>query len=263
MSRILFLVLVFLNASWSYAQLENRWQPDSIYINRNVKTIYVYENSPKDLSEIVEFDKAGKRIRSIKYSASYNRRTRKFKWTDKVNIYTYNTTDQLINIKDSIGIDSMTFEYNENGKLYFSRKNSGNFIYETEYFYAPLKTITTRKKDSIILYQKTKEYDKEFYINRFYRFSLEPKLKRVIDSVNGNPTTIAYKDYKDLEKFNDDVAISNFFNEEGQLIKSYIHSIFMNDRVNKYELKYEYDKKGLLKSIIGYVPLYFKYEYFE
>jgi len=56
------LFLIFISEIIScYGQIENRWQPDSIYSNRNVKKIYVYLNSPKDLAEIVEFDKAGKR----------------------------------------------------------------------------------------------------------------------------------------------------------------------------------------------------------
>ena len=34
----------------------------------------------------------------------------------------------------------------------------------------------------------------------------------------------------------------------------------MNDRINEYELNYKYYENGLLKSVRGYVPRYFKYE---
>ena len=84
-----------------------------------------------------------------------------------------------------------------------------------------------------------------------------------MDTINGIPNTTAYKDYADLEKFKDNETITNFFNDKGQLIKSDIYSVFMNDRVNEYELTYEYYKNGLLKSIRGYVPRYFEYEFWE
>lgn len=262
MNRIIVLLFIVLPLS-SYGQIENRWQPDSIYANRQVKKIYVYLNSAKDLSGIIEFDRTGKRIRSTKYSASYNRRTRKTKTIDKTNKFEYNTKNQLVKIVDSIGQDSTTFKYDLNGKLTSSRKNLGSFVYETIYDYQPFKSTTTRRNDSIVIYQKAKEYDKDFYVKRFYGFYFEPKLKKVVDTINGIPNTTAYKDYRDLEKFEDDKTITNTFNGEGQLIKSDIHSLFMNDRVNEYQLKYEYYKNGLIKSIRGYVPRYFKYEYWE
>ncbi|WP_224484679.1 hypothetical protein [Robertkochia aurantiaca] len=259
-----FLIVIFISIPLhGFGQIENRWQPDSIYVHRKVKKIFVYLNTPKDLSEIIEFDRTGKRIRSRKYSASYNRRTRKYKIIDKINFFEYNNKNLLTKIVDSIGQDSITFKYNPNGELISSRKNLGSFIYETSFSHKPLEALTIRRNDSIILYHKTKEYDKNFYVKRSYGYYLEPKLKKVIDTINGIPNTTAYKDYKDLEKFQDDKTIRNFFNENGQLIRSETYSIFMNDRINEYQLTYKYFDNGLLKSISGYVPRYFKYEFWE
>ncbi|GET22758.1 hypothetical protein CLV93_1252 [Prolixibacter denitrificans] len=220
-------------------------------------------NSPKDLSEIIEFDQTGKRIRSTKYSASYNRKTRKRKGIEKVNLFEYNNKNQLVRIIDSVGKDTTTFKYGKNGKLKSSIEKVGNFVYETKYYHKPFSSTTTSKNDSVIFYQKTTEYDKDFYVNRFYGFELEPKLKKITDTINGIPNTLAYKDYNDLEKFKDDETITNHFDEKGQLIKSEIHSIIMNDRVNEWELNYKYYENGLLKSIRGYVPRYFKYEFWK
>ncbi|MDX1830472.1 MAG: hypothetical protein R3342_13110 [Lutibacter sp.] len=262
MNRILFLIFISIPI-FSFGQIENKWQPDSIYTNRQVKKIFVYMNSPKDLSEIIEFDRTGKRIRSTEYSASYNRKTRKRKWIEKINLFDYNNKNQLVKIIDSIGRDSLIFKYGANSKLTWSRKSLGNFVYETSYSYQPYESTTIRKKDSVIVYNKTKEYDKDFYVKRFYGYTLEPKLKKVVDTINGIPNTTAFKDYEDLEKFKDDETITNFFNAKGQLVKSDVYSKFMNDRVNEYQLTYKYYENGLLKSIRGYVPRYFKYEYWK
>ncbi|AKA33960.1 hypothetical protein [Flagellimonas lutaonensis] len=262
MNRILFLSFLSIPI-FSFGQIENKWQPDSIYINRQVKRIFVYMNSPKDLSEIIEFDRTGRRIRTTKYRASHNRRTRKHKTIDKINFFEYDEQNLLTRIVDSIGQDSITYNYNPNGKLISSRKNLGSFVYETSYNYQPFESTTTRKNDSIIIYHKTKEYDKDFYVKRFYGFYFQPKLKKVTDTINGIPNTTAYKDYTDLEKFEDDKTIKNIFNENGQLIKSNIYSKFMNDRLNEYQLTYKYYDNGLLKSIGGYVPRYFEYEFWK
>lgn len=262
MNKLLFLIFITIPI-FGFGQIENKWQPDSIYKNRQVKKIFVYINSPKDLSGIIEFDRTGKKIRSTKYSASYNRKTRKRKSIDKINLFDYNNKNQLIKIIDSIGQDSTIFTYETNGKLISSLKNLGGFIYETTYIYQPYQSKTVRRNDSIVLYNKIKEYDKDFYIKRFYGYYYEPKLKKIVDTTDGIPNTVAYKDYKDLEKFKGDETISNFFNDKSQLIKSDIHSIFMNDRVNEYQLTYKYYENGLLKSIRGYVPRYFKYEYWK
>jgi len=220
-------------------------------------------NSPRDLSEIVEFDQSGKRIRSTKYSASYNRRTRKNKWIEKVNLYEYDSYDRLIRIVDSVGTDSIVFQYGINGKLISSRKNLGNFVYVSEYSYLPYISTTVRKKDSIIVYENTKEYDMDFYVSKSYGFSLKPKLKKVTDTINGIPNTLAYKDYDNLQKFENYKIIKNSFDSNGRLIESDISSVFMNDRVVERTLYYNYYKDGLFNSIRGYVSRYFKYEFWN
>lgn len=262
MNRLIFIIFLSIPL-WSFGQIENKWQPDSIYSNRQVKKIFVYLNSPKDLSEIVEFDRNGKRIRSTKYSASYNRKTRKRKRIEKINLFKYNNKNQLIKIIDLVGQDLTTFKYGNNGKIISSRKNLGNFNYETKYFYEPYKSTTTRNKDSIVVYEKSKEYEKDFYVSRFFGYYLEPKLKKVKTTENGITYTLANSDKTDLQRFEDNKTIDNSFNEKGQLIKSDIKSVFMNDRINEYELNYKYYKNGLLKSVRGYVPRYLKYEFWE
>lgn len=262
MNRLIFIIFISI-PFWSFGQIENRWQPDSIYSNRQVKKVFVYLNSPKDLSEIVEFDRNGKRIRSTKYSASYNRKTRKHKSIDKINVYEYDSHNRLIKVIDSVGNDSITFKYGTNNKLISSRKKLGSFVYETNYYYEPFKSTTTQKNDSIVVYEKTKEYEKEFYVSRFFGYYLESKLKKVKTTENGITNTLAYSDQTDLQRFEDNKTIDNSFNEKGQLIKSDIKSIFMNDRINEYELNYKYYENGLLKNVRGYVPRYFKYEFWE
>ncbi|SFC93128.1 YD repeat-containing protein [Zunongwangia mangrovi] len=250
------------------AQVENKWQPDSIYLNRQVKRIIVYLNSPKDLSEIIEFDKNGNRIKSIKYSASYNRRTRKSKKIDEIHRYKYDDQGRLIKIKDSIGRDSTTFVYDSNNRLISRTKNLGNFIYNKSYLYNPFKTTTTRKRESAVVYHKTKEYDKDFYVNKFYGYVLNPKLKKKKITYSENDSLVksqimSYKDYDDLQRFEENKIIQNQFNSENRLIKSKVKSTFLNNRLNEYTLYYYYYKNGLLKSIGGYVGWYFKYEFWE
>ena len=262
MNKILLLMLISLPI-YGIGQIANRLQPDSIYSNRQVKKIFVYLNSPRDLSEIIEFDRSGKKISTIKYSASYNRRTRKVKWVEKINQFKYDKENKLVKVIDSIGKDTTTFQYGKNGKLKSSIEKVGNFVYHVNYRHNPFGKTTFRKNDSVILYQKTTEYDRDFYVKRFYGFELEPKLKKITDTIDGIPNTLVYKDYNDLEKFKDDETITNHFNAKGILIKSEIHSIFLNNRVNDWELNYKYFKNGLLKSIRGYVPRYFKYEFWD
>ncbi len=262
MNRILFLLFISIPI-FSFGQVENKWQPDSIYLNRKVKKIFVYLNSPKDLSEIIEFDQTGKKVRSTKYSASYNRRTRKSKTIDKIHYYKYDSLNHLTKIVDSVGRDSSDFKYGKNNKLLFSRKNLGNYEYETHYQYEPFKTITKRKGDSTIVYHKTKEYDKDFYVNKFFGYVLNPKLKKKIVITEIDTLRYSYSDYEDLERFNETKEIRNQFNKQNQLIESEVKSVFLNDRINEYNLYYDYYKNGLLKSINGYVGRYFKYEYWE
>jgi hypothetical protein len=118
-------------------------------------------------------------------------------------------------------------------------------------------------KDSTVVYEKTKEYERDFYVKHFFGYYLEPKLKRVQSTIDGVTNTSAYSDYEDLQRFDDDKTINNIFDSNGLLIKSEIRSVFMTDRINEYELYYKYNKNGLLRSIRGYVPRYFKYEYWE
>ena len=265
MNRAIFLMFVCVS-SLSYGQIENKWQPDSVYVNHKVKKIFIYLNSPKDLSEIMEFDKTGKKLRSTKYSASYNRKTRKLKTIDLVNLYKYDSSDRLTQIVDSIGANKITFHYDTKGKLILSKKYKGlsdKPSSETKYSYDPFKSTTTRRNDSIILYQKTKEYDKGFYMKRFYGFYLDPKLKKITSTVDGITNTVAYSDKTDLQRFEDNKTIKNSFDSKWRLIKSDIKSVFMIDRINEFELNYKYYKNGLLRSIRGYVPRYFEYEYWE
>lgn len=246
-----------------FAQIENRWQPDSVYANRNVKRVIVYLNSPKDLSEIVDFDKSGKRTRSVKYSASYNRTTRNRKSIESVKLYNYDSLNRLKSVVDSVGTDSIIYQYGAGGRLESSIKNIGNFVYFNEYYHDPFKVTTTQMKDSTVVYKKTKEYERDFYVKRFYGYYLEPKLKRVQNTFEGEANTTAYSDYEDLERFEDDKSIKNTFDSNGRLIKSEIRSVFMNDRINEYGLNYKYYKNGLLKSVRGYVARYFEYEYWK
>lgn len=254
-------------------QIENRWQPDSLYANRKVKRVLVYLNSPKDLSEIVEFDQNGDRKRIEKYSASYNSRTRKSKRLDLVSHYYYNSngllfkvTDSTIHYNGSFGIDRKIFEYDSNNRIISRKYYKGKFekpYNVTEYSYSPLETTIIRRKDSMIVYHKTKDYEQDFYVKRFYGYYYEPKLKKVKSTIDGVTNTTSYSDYDDLQRFEDDKLLKNSFDTEGRLVRSEIKSVFMNDRINEYELSYKYYNNGLLKSIRGYVPRYFKYEYWE
>jgi hypothetical protein len=273
MKRIAVLIMIFLNSILSYAQIENRWQPDSIYKNKKVKRILVYENSPKDLSEIVELDRNGKRIRLEKYSASFNNKTRKSKSIERVSTYIYDTLGKVIQTIDTIfyhhnnseSIENSYFYY-ENGLMILSEYFKGNLekpISETSYTHYPFTSTTTRKVDTLITYKKTKEYERDFYVKRFYGYVLEPKLKEYQSTINGTTETTQYSDKTDRQRFDEEKTIKNSFNEQEQLIKSEIKSVFMNDRINEFTLTYNYFKNGLLKSIRGYVPIYYKYEYFD
>ena len=272
-NRIAIFILIFLNSMLSYGQVENRWLPDSIYKDMKVKTIYVYENSPKDLSEIVELDRNGRTKRIEKYSSSYNKRTRKSKSIDRITTHLYDSLGKITqkidtiiyHYNNSVSTEKTYFFY-ENGLLISSKYFIGNFEKpnsETSYSYHPYTSTTTIKIDTLITYRKTKEYDRNFYVKRFYGFVLESKLKEYKSIINGTTETIAYSDETDRQRFDEEEIIQNAFNEQGQLLKSEIKSVFRNDRTNEYILTYNYDKNGLLNSIRGYIPLYYKYEYFE
>ena len=248
------------------AQVENQSQPDSIYFKYNVKRIFVYENSEKDLSKIIQYDKSGKILNIQEFSASYNRKTRNFKSLNIIKDYKYDDKNRLIKIEQHHGsqIDSTVFEYKLN--LLVLKKqfvNSDTPTYITAYNYNPFSETTTQEKDSVIIYQKTKEYDKDFYVKKFYGFSLTPKLKTTVSIIDGKENNLQYIDWNEMLRYEDVKIIENSFDKEGKLLQSKVTSNFMNNRTINYFLKYSYYKNGLLKSIRGYVPLFFKYEYFE
>jgi hypothetical protein len=273
MKRIAILILIFLNSILSYAQVENRWQPDSIYKNKKIKRIFVYENSPKDLSEIVELDRNGKRIRIEKYSSSFNKKTRKSKSIERLSTHIYDSLGKITQIIDTIfyhhnnSVSSeFSYFYYENGLMILSKYFKGNLekpISETSYTHYPFTSTTTRKIDTLITYKKTKEYERDFYVKRFYGYVLEPKLKEYQSTINGTIETVQYSDETDRQRFDEEKVINNSFDDQGKLLKSEIKSVFRNDRTSEYTLSYTYYDNGLLKSIRGYVPLYFKYEYFD
>jgi len=66
-----------------------------------------------------------------------------------------------------------------------------------------------RRTNSSKVYEKTYEYDKEFYVKRFYGYYLEPKLKKIEKVVDGKLNTVSYSDYEDLERFEDEKNIIN------------------------------------------------------
>lgn len=256
-----------------FGQIENRCQPDSLYKNKKVKRIFVYENSPKDLSEIVELDRNGKKIRVKKYSASYNNKTRKSKAINRVTTNIYDVNGKInkkidtifYNYNNSVSIEKTNFYY-ENDLLISSKYYKRDFkkpSSETTYSHSPFASTTTIKIDTVITYRKTKEYERDFYVKRFYGYVLEAKLKNEQITINGITETYSYSDKADRQRFDEEKTIKNSFNEQGQLIKSEIKSVFRNDRVNEYVLTYNYYKNALLRSIRGYVPLFFKYEYFN
>ena len=273
MKTIATIILIFFNSILSFGQIENRWQPDSVYKNKNVKKIFVYENSLKDLSEIVELDRNGKIIRIEKYSASYNKRTRKLKSIDRVTNHIYDEQGKINHEIDTIIYHhnnsvstEKTYFYYENSLLISSKYFKGNFenpSSETTYSNHPFTSTTTIKIDTLITYRKTKEYERDFYVKRFYGYVLEAKLKKKQITINGITETYSYSDETDRQRFDDNETIKNTFNEQGQLLKSEIKSVFRNDRTSEYILTYTYENNGLLKSLRGYVSLYYKYEYFD
>lgn len=271
MNKIL-LLICFILSSNVYGQSENSSQPDSIYKNKRVRKIIKYENSSRDLSEITYLDKDGRKIRSIKYSASYNGKTRRNKRIEGTKHYKYDSNKRLIQTFDStahfngsFGVDYTLFFYDSLGRLTKSQKFQEKFPdspnYETFYYYSPFKTITVRKKDSLIVYHMTAEYDYDYFEKRSYGYVWEPKLKEGI-AIHGQDTSkYQYSDHKDLQKFNQDMVLKNTYNPMRQIMTSDINSVFMNDRTVIHKLTYYYYPNGLLKSVHGYIPEFFEYEY--
>jgi len=272
MKQILTLTTFFF-FTHTFAQLDNRSQPDSFYQSRKVKRIYAFLNSKKDLSETIEFDRDGRKTRSVKYSASYDRKTRTRKKIDLISSFKYDSQLKLTQIIDSViywdnsrRVNNQFFYYNTNGFLDTVKYYEAPFktpVSETYYYESPFRSTTVRRNDTLTLYCKTKEYEKGFYVNKFYGYYYEAKLKSGVNIHKGDTSRYQYSDYSDMQRFEDTETIKNTFNSKGQLIISDINSVFMNNRTSKYKLNYKYYSNGLLESIRGYVPEYFKYEFYD
>lgn len=272
MKHFLTLITFFIFAQ-AHGQIDNRSQPDSIYQNRKVKKIYVFLNSKKDLSETIEFDRDGRKVRSVKYSASYDKKTRERKKIDLISSFKYDINSRLIQIVDTViywdnsyRINNHYFNYDTNGVLNDIKYYQAPFetpVSETYYYQNPFRTTTVRRNDTSILYCKTKEYDNGFYVNKFYGYYYEAKLKSGFSVFQGDTSRHQYSDYSDMQRFEDTETIKNTFNSKGQLTTSDVNSVFMNNRTLKYKLTYSYYSNGLLESIRGYVPEFFKYEFYD
>jgi len=238
----------------------------------------VYLNSPKDLSEIVEFDKKGNKIRAEKYSASYNRKTRKRKHLDKIVTYKYNLEgyltkeiDSTIYFENESNVDRRIYEYDSLTRLKtikFYQRDFEKPIKQTQFFYNPYKTVYTRRRDSIIVARETKEFDKDFYVRKRYLKTLEPTLKKSEMTFYDKDSILvtekySFADYKDLKEKEVYNFLENKFDNDDKLISSVVEYSYGTERKLMYELNYEYYKNGLLKSVRGYVPRYFEYEFWE
>lgn len=272
MKQILTLITVFY-FSQTFGQIDNRTQPDSIYQNRKVKKIYAYLNSKKDLSEVVELNRDGRKIRSVKYSASYDKKTRGRKTIELISSFKYDSKSRLAQIIDSViywdnscRVNNHHFHYDTNGDLDTVKYYEAHFqspASETYYYGNPFRSTTIRRNDTLILYYKTKEYEKGFYVNKFYGYYYEAKLKTGVSINQDDTSRYQYSDYSDMQRFEDTKTIKNTFNSKGQLITSDVNSVFMNDRTSRYKLTYSYYSNGLIESIRGYVREFFKYEFYD
>jgi len=271
MNKILLLVCFIISTN-VHGQSKNSSQPDSIYKNRRVRKIIQFENSPRDLHEVTYLDKDGHKIRSITYSASYNGKTRKSKRIERTKYYKYDSNMRLIQVFDStahfngsFGVDHTLFFYDSLGRLTKSQKFQEKFPnspdYETFYYYNPFKSITIRKRDSIIVYHMTTDYEYDYFEKRSYGYVWEPKLREGVAIQGQDTSKYQYSDYQDLQKFNQDMVLKNTYKSMRQIVTSDINSVFMNDRTVKHKLTYCYYPNGLLKSVRGYIPEFFEYEY--
>lgn len=272
MNRLLLLTCLILSIS-AYAQDENSCQPASVYKNRLVKRIFTYQNSPRDLSVVTSLDKGGQPIRSIYYSISYNGKTRRNKRIERTKHYRYESNmrlvqeiDSTVHSDDTFSVDNTFFYYDSLGRMTKSQVFSGDFKtsnYETSYRYEPHEATTIQRKGTLITYQKTKEYENGFYVKRFYGYYLEPKLKTSFRVQGQDTIKYQYSDENNLQKFNDNMVLKNSFNTSGQIVSSDINSVFMNDRTVNHKLTYYYYPNGLLKSVRGYIPEFFEYEFYK
>jgi hypothetical protein len=76
-------------------------------------------------------------------------------------------------------------------------------------------------------------------------------------------SVVSYSDYDDLKRSDINNILTNTFDEKERLVNSIVEYVKNGERKLMYELNYSYYKNGLLKSVRGYVPRYFKYEYWE
>src|SRR5690606_20361859 len=126
---------------------------------------------------------------------SYNTRTRKSKSIDKVTTHIYDELgkitykiDTIIYYHNNSVSTEKTYFYYENDLLVSSKYFKGDFekpSSETTYSHHPFTSTTTMKIDTLITYKKTKEYDKDFYVKRFYGYVFEAKLKKIQSTING------------------------------------------------------------------------------
>ncbi len=239
-----------------------------------MRKIIRFENSPRDLAEITYLDRDGRKIRSITYSASYNGKTRKNKRIEGTKHYKYDSNTRLIQIIDStayfdgsFGVDYTLIFYDTLGRLTksqdFREKFPDSPNYETLYYYEPFKSTKTQRRDTLIVYHMTSEYENDFYTKRWYGYTWKPKLKEGLMVVGQDTSKVQYSDYKDLQKFNSNTVYTNSYNLRGQIISSDINQVFMNDRTWNAKLTYFYYPNGLLKSVRGYIPDFFEYEYYK
>jgi hypothetical protein len=175
--------------------------------------------------------------------------------------------DSTAHFDGSYTADNTFFFYDSLDRLTKSQKYQEKFPespnYETLYYYDPYRSTTIQRRDSLIVYHKTKEYENDFYVKRFYGYYLESKLKNSFRVEVQDTIKYQFSDPKDLQKFNDDSVFSNRFNSSGQIINSDINTVFMNDRIVKHKLTYYYHPNGLLKSVRGYIPEFFEYEFYK
>jgi hypothetical protein len=273
MNKVLILICLVLS-SGAYGQSENSSQPDSVYKNRRVRKITRFENSTRDLAAITYLDTDGRKIRSIVYSASYNAKTRKNKRIERTKYYKYNSNMRLIQIIDStahfdgsFGVDYTVFFYDSLGRLTkcqdYQEKFPDSTNFETIYYYKPFKSIKVQRRDTLIVNHMTSEYENDFYTKRRYGYTWEPKLKEGLMVIGQDTSKVQYPDYKELQKFNSNTVLTNTFNSKGQIISSDFNQVFMNDRTVTHKLTYFYYPNGLLKSVRGYIPDFFEYEYYK
>jgi hypothetical protein len=260
------------------AQDEDKFQPDSVYRYCKVKRIYVYGYSPRDLSKVIDLDTNGRKIKLVNYDESYNRKTRAQKRIYGISRYIYDSEKKLIEVIDSDKYmhssdetDHTYFFYSANGVLTASthyKYYKGKYVYShTDYGASPFKSIITRRNDSMIIYQNTQEYDRDFYERRSYGYSWEPKLKTGFFVHGTDTTSYQYSDYKDLKRLESFHENTNQFNSKGQLISSDINQRFMVDPGTWTTFQdiaiYNYYANGLLKWISGYSGKSFKYEFYK